>query len=82
MSNSIEGFIVCEEYTSSTPSILAEENKSITFEAILQEADMPNRNKRIYSKEVLAEALKAPTVQEKLSHKTFYGKLLPFITVM
>ena len=39
MSNSNEGFIVCEEYTSSTPSILAEENKSITFEAILQEVE-------------------------------------------
>lgn len=74
MKDNNEGFIVCEEYTSSTPSILAEENKSITFEAILQEADMPNRNKRIYGKDVLVEALKAPTVQEKLSHKTFYGE--------
>lgn len=72
--NQNEGFIVCEEYTASTPSILAEENKSITFEAVLQEADAPNRNKRIYGKDVLAEALKAPTVQEKIAHKSFYGE--------
>lgn len=69
-----EGFIVCEEFTSSTPSILAEENKSVIFEAVLQEADAPNRNKRIYGKDVLSEALNSPTVQEKLRNKTFYGE--------
>jgi hypothetical protein len=72
--NSSEGFIVCEEFTNSTPSIMADENKSITFEAILQEADAPNRNKRIYSKQVLDEALHNPTLQEKIAHKCFYGK--------
>lgn len=70
-----EGFIVCEEFTSSTPSILAEENKSVIFEAVLQEADAPNRNKRIYGKDVLSEALNSPTIQEKLRNKTFYGKI-------
>jgi len=76
MSNfkSNEGFIVCEEFTSSTPSILAEENKSITFEAILQEADAPNRNKRIYGKDVLTRALENPTVKEKIANKCFYGE--------
>lgn len=72
--NNSEGFVVCEEFTSHTPSILAEENKSVTFEAILQEADAPNRNKRIYSKSVLAEALNAPTVKEKIANKCFYGE--------
>lgn len=72
--NSSEGFIVSEEFTSSTPSILAEENKSITFEAILQEAEAPNRNHRIYGKDVLDEALNAPTIKEKIANKTFYGE--------
>lgn len=69
-----EGFIVCEEMTSSTPSILADENQSITFEAILQEADAPNRNKRIYGKDVLTVALANPTVKEKIANKCFYGE--------
>ena len=69
-----EGFIVCEEFTASTPSILAEENKSVTFEAILQEANHPNRNKRIYGKDVLMEALAAKNLQEKLLNKAFYGE--------
>lgn len=72
--NNSEGFVVCEEFTASTPSILAEDNRSITFEAILQEADAPNRNKRIYGKDVLAEALNAPTIREKIENKCFYGK--------
>jgi hypothetical protein len=72
--NQTEGFIVCEEFTASTPSILADDNKSIVFEATLQEADAPNRNKRIYGKDVLSEALNNPTVREKIAHKAFYGK--------
>ena len=71
-----EGFIVHEEFNSSTPSILADDNRSITFEAILQEADAPNRNKRIYGKDVLSEALNNPTIKEKISNKCFYGKQL------
>lgn len=69
-----EGFVVCEEYTASTPKVLADENKSIVFEAILQEAEAPNRNKRIYGKDVLSEALNAPTIREKIENKCFYGK--------
>jgi len=72
--NQTEGFIVCEEFTASTPSILADDNKSIVFEATLQEADAPNRNKRIYGKDVLSEALNNPTVREKIAHKAFYGE--------
>lgn len=69
-----EGFIVCEEFTASTPSIMAEDNKKVVFEAILQEADAPNRNKRIYGKDVLVESLNNPTVKEKIANKNFYGK--------
>jgi hypothetical protein len=72
--NNSEGFIVCEEFNSSTPSILADDNKSITFEAILQEADAPNRNKRIYGKDVLSDALNNPTVKEKIANKCFFGE--------
>lgn len=72
--NNTEGFVVCEEFTASTPSILADDNRSITFEAILQEADAPNRNKRIYGKDVLSEGLNNPTVREKIANKCFYGE--------
>ena len=74
MFNNTEGFIVNEEFTASTPSILADDNRSIIFEAILQEADAPNRNKRIYGKDVLSEALNNPTVKEKIANKCFYGE--------
>ena len=72
--NNAEGFIVSEEFTASTPSILADENRSIVFEAILREAEAPNRNKRIYGKDVLSEALNNPTVREKIANKCFYGE--------
>lgn len=75
MFNNTEGFIVNEEFTASTPSILADDSRSIIFEAVLQEGDAPNRNKRIYGKDVLSEALNNPTIKEKISNKCFYGKL-------
>lgn len=76
MNGQSEGFIVCEEFTASTPSILQDADKSVTFETVLQSSDTPNRNKRIYGKDVLVEALNAPTIKEKIANKTFYGKLL------
>lgn len=47
---------------------------TIRFKAVLQEADRPNRNKRIYSKEVLEQALADPYVQERIRTNTWYGE--------
>lgn len=46
----------------------------IEFIAVLQEADRPNRNGRIYPKRVLEKALESPYVKEKLRTKTFYSE--------
>lgn len=46
----------------------------IEFIAVLQEADAPNRNGRIYPKAVLEQALQSPYVQERIDTKTFYGE--------
>jgi hypothetical protein len=47
-----------------------------TLEAIvvLQEADKPNRNGRIYPKAVLEKALNAPNIRERLETKTWFGE--------
>lgn len=41
---------------------------------ILQEANKPNRNGRVYPKAVLEKALNAPNIQERLATKTWYGE--------
>jgi hypothetical protein len=47
---------------------------TIRFKAVLQEADRPNRNKRIYSKEVLEQALADPYIQERIRTNSWYGE--------
>lgn len=47
-----------------------------TLEAVvvLQEANKPNRNGRVYPKAVLEKALNSPNIQERLATKTWYGE--------
>lgn len=45
---------------------------TLDFICVLQEADAPNRNGRIYPKRVLEKALNAPHIQEKLRTNTWY----------
>lgn len=47
---------------------------TIRFKTVLQEADRPNRNKRVYSKEILEQALQDPYVQERLRTNSWYGE--------
>lgn len=47
---------------------------TIKFVTILQEADRQNRNKRIYPKTVIDEAIHTPYIQERLATKTLYGE--------
>lgn len=76
--NRSEGFLIVEQ-TSQTmiPNVINNKDTSITFECQLQEAEVPNRNKRIYSKDALFEALSSDVIKEKLNKGTFYGRLCP-----
>ena len=55
-------------------SVTKKEKDYIEFIAVLQEANKPNRNGRIYPKHVLEKALKAPNIQERLTTKSWYGE--------
>ena len=47
---------------------------TIRFIAVLQEADRCNRNKRIYPKQVLAEAIQSDYIKERLRTNSLYGE--------
>ena len=72
----IKGYIICE-----SPSIFTEptvvQNSScgrVIIKTTLQDADVRNRNKRIYPKEVIQKGLESDYVRERLATKTFYGE--------
>ncbi len=64
--------IIQESVTLSDVNITRKDLDVIEFIAVLQEADAPNRNGRIYPKAVLEKALNSPYVRERLETKTFY----------
>ena len=47
----------------------------VKMQVILQDADAPNRNGRVYPKKVLEEALKAPFITEKLATNSLGGEM-------
>lgn len=73
----IQAYFINESNTSSTPEVVQDNNKSIRFIAELQEADRQNRNGRVYRKDVIQSGLDSPVIQEKLAHRTFFGKICP-----
>lgn len=73
-----DGFLILETSSiPSTPTIINNSDRSVIFEAQLQEAEQPNRNKRIYDKKALFEALQTDVIKEKISKKTMYGRFCP-----
>lgn len=70
--------LILEEVMTSTPKdIEIKQNNGVDvtiFTTILQRAEAPNRNGRIYSKKAIDEALSRKIVQEKLQHKKWYGE--------
>ena len=64
--------IIQESVTLSDVNITKKDSDIIEFIAVLQEADAPNRNGRIYPKAVLEKALNSPYIKERLETKTFY----------
>lgn len=67
-------FILNEAAFSSSTALTKKNPNTVEFVAILQEADAPNRNGRIYPKRVLEEALNSPYVRERLATKSFFGE--------
>lgn len=69
------GYVLNESYESKPMNIKYNEKCDTTiFQTILQEADAPNRNGRIYTKKAIQEALDRPFIVEKLKRKTWYGE--------
>lgn len=67
--------LINEESYQSKPVILDTSKVDVTiFKTILQEAEKPNRNNRIYTKKAIDTALHRTIVQERLAHKTWYGE--------
>ena len=64
--------LILESAVQGNISIANRNNDSIRFIAVLQEANKPNRNGRIYPKEHIDAALKHPIIQEKLRTKTWF----------
>lgn len=69
-----DGYVILESSYTSTPEIVSDKCDVTIFKAIIQEAELPNRNKRIYSKRALEEAIARPMFQEKLRTKNFFGE--------
>jgi hypothetical protein len=68
----MNNFLIQESAFSNTPVISKKNENTVEFIAVLQEADRPNRNGRIYYKSVLEQALQSPYIQERIRTKSFY----------
>jgi hypothetical protein len=67
-----KNFLIQESAISAEPVIQKSNKDTVEFIAIMQEADKPNRNGRIYYKTVLEQALESPYVKERLRTNSFY----------
>lgn len=70
----MQNFIINESAVDSSVSIKEKNPNTVEFIAVLQEADRPNRNGRIYSKQVLEHALASPYIQERLATKSLLSE--------
>lgn len=71
------GYFIAESVTEPdnlSHSIVVDNRDDVVIETILQEAEVANRNRRIYSKDALQSALSSPVIKEKLAMKTFFGE--------
>lgn len=69
-----KNYILQESALYSEVNITKSSPNVVEFIAIIQEANKPNRNGRIYPKAVLEEALNSAYVRERLATKTFYSE--------
>jgi hypothetical protein len=69
------GFLIIESSTEPVkPNILEYNKDNVVIEAILQEAEVGNRNRRIYAFDALDSAIRSPQIQEKLKRKSLFGE--------
>ena len=76
MSDKVIGYVF-HEATMNEGEIRSMERKRngvVKMVAVLQEANLPNRNGRIYPKNVIVKALEAPFVQEKMKTNSLLGE--------
>jgi hypothetical protein len=68
----MNNFLIQESAFSNIPVISKKNEHTVEFIAVLQEADRPNRNGRIYYKTVLEQALQSPYIQERIRTKSMF----------
>jgi hypothetical protein len=69
------GFLIIESNTEPVKPNIIEHNKdNVVIEAILQEAEAGNRNRREYAFDALDGAVRSPQIQEKLKRKSLFGE--------
>ena len=76
MSDSVVAYIFNESpiVEAELRSIEKKKNGVVKMVAVLQEAELQNRNKRIYPKKVMDAALEAPYIKEKLRTNSLLGE--------
>ena len=67
-------FIINESAYTSEPKVVRQNKDWLEFIAVLQEADVKNRNGRVYPKRVLEEAISSPYIKERLNTLSLYGE--------
>jgi hypothetical protein len=73
--DNIKGFLISETVTTSTTNVLSDKSGEPTvFETVLQEGDIPNRNKRIYPTDVIKNGIATEYVQERLRTHSWVGE--------
>ena len=67
--------VVLQELTvqAAEPKVMSDTGSVVRFESVLQDTK-PNRNKRLYSADVLGEAIQASRVQELLRTRNMFGE--------
>ena len=76
MKDQILGYVFCESVATETEYRNVKRTKSglAIIETVLQEAGIPNRNGRIYPKNVLTKSLESGFIKEKLSTSSWLGE--------
>jgi len=72
----IKGFLICESVSEPQIPVIVSNSKNnrVIIKTTLQDADVQNRNKRIYPKSVLENGLQSDYVKERLATKTWFGE--------
>ena len=69
-----KNFIIYESANLTQATILNNQKNEVRFICELMEADVKNRNGRIYPKDVMEDAINSPIVQERLRTLSFFGE--------